>query len=633
MTFKIYSCLVVFRIANVFLIQSQFDPDEYWQNLEPAYCHVFGNNDPASSSSQSSCPGLTWEWKQRRSQQDMVIASNNGEHWSRPFKDLFLLGLESPVRSYASILPTLIFYAIIKKYRLDSSWMVSRGPVFVNAICVAALTDYTVWYMSRWMRPTRKMEHHQQKKQQHSNDCNDTTFWCIYCSVTSWFNAYALIRTYSNSIETAIFSLSLALVSPLLLPTNQTPKYSSTMTTVRAWIAFFIGGICVSIRFSSLTAYIPMGIILAWDNDKNKTIKAALLYLFGICALPGFLGFASTLLLDKAMYGFWAIPVLGNFHFNVIQGNGSLYGTHPFHWYVTSGIPALTGLLLPVLIYDGLATWDRARRNLWTIVVSYVVIHSLSEHKEFRFLLPILPIFCLICGARIQNMTIGFKPSHIKQVIILFAAINLIPILYLGLFHQRAPIDINRAIINAVTAQRSKYENHVEPPVDIQVHYLMGCHSTPLLSHLHYPRTKFLPWFLDCSPTCRASLTVNCESDDFAKDPGGFMKKAYNLECSEIDVHGICAVDGDSNLIRNRSIPDYIVSNSNDLSEMRAQLELLGMKEIGRFIMGVNGVKVGAILTVGAESFINTSFTKVGFFNDSFTVSLEEMILFQKTYL
>ena len=322
--------------------------------------------------------------------------------------------------------------------------------------------------------------------------------------------------------------------------------------------------------------------------------------------------------------------VLFCYHF---QGNGSLYGTHPFHWYVTSGIPALTGLLLPVLLYDGIATWDRARRNLWTIVVSYVVIHSLSEHKEFRFLLPILPIFCLICGARIQNMTIGFKPSHIKQVIILFAAINLIPILYLGLFHQRAPIDINRAIINAVTAQRSKYENHVEPPVDIQVHYLMGCHSTPLLSHLHYPRTKFLPWFLDCSPTCRASLTVNCESDDFAKDPGGFMKKAYNLECSEIDVHGICAVDGDSNLIRNRSIPDYIVSNSNDLSEMRAQLELLGMKEIGRFIMGVNGVKVGAILTVGAESFINTSFTKVGFFNDSFTVSLEEMILFQKTYL
>ena len=95
----------------------------------------------------------------------------------------------------------------------------------------------------------------------------------------------------------------------VFLSTNQ-----STTTTIRAWIAFFLGGICVSIRFTCLTAYIPMGIILALDN--NNTIA----YLFGICALPGLLGFVSTLLLDKVMYGFWAIPVLGNFHFNVIQG-------------------------------------------------------------------------------------------------------------------------------------------------------------------------------------------------------------------------------------------------------------------------------------------------------------------------
>ena len=97
----------------------------------------------------------------------------------------------------------------------------------------------------------------------------------------------------------------------VFLSTNQ-----STTTTIRAWIAFFLGGICVSIRFTCLTAYIPMGIILALDNNNNNTIA----YLFGMCALPGFLGFVSTLLLDKVMYGFWAIPVLGNFHFNVIQG-------------------------------------------------------------------------------------------------------------------------------------------------------------------------------------------------------------------------------------------------------------------------------------------------------------------------
>ncbi len=57
-----------------------------------------------------------------------------------------------------------------------------------------------------------------------------------------------------------------------------------------------------------------MGIILARQTNSIFT------YLFMICGLAGFLGFLSTVLLDRAMFGVWAIPVLGNFHFNVIQG-------------------------------------------------------------------------------------------------------------------------------------------------------------------------------------------------------------------------------------------------------------------------------------------------------------------------
>ena len=57
-----------------------------------------------------------------------------------------------------------------------------------------------------------------------------------------------------------------------------------------------------------------MGIILACQT------KSIIRYLFLICGLAGFLGFLSTVLLDRVMFGVWAIPVLGNFHFNVIQG-------------------------------------------------------------------------------------------------------------------------------------------------------------------------------------------------------------------------------------------------------------------------------------------------------------------------
>jgi phosphatidylinositol glycan class B len=175
----VFLCCCIFRIVNLFLVQSQFDPDEYWQGLEPAYCQVFG-----------SCDGLTWEWK-RRSQISNI----------QSVKDFIVHGLEGPVRSYVSIVPTMLFYYVVKYAGIDSTWMISRGPLFINAILVAAPTDWSVWYMAKWMSGEGREK--------------DTRLWYLYASLTSWFNAYALVRTYSNSLETCFLAIGLCLVSPV----------------------------------------------------------------------------------------------------------------------------------------------------------------------------------------------------------------------------------------------------------------------------------------------------------------------------------------------------------------------------------------------------------------------------------
>jgi hypothetical protein len=113
--------------------------------------------------------------------------------------------LEGPVRSYASALPTYLFYKLIKNWELDTAWMVSKGPALLNAVIVAAPTDWAVWYMSRWIRPSARIQG------------SSLPWWCLFCSLVSWFNAYALVRTYSNSVETVLLALSLALVSPVRL--------------------------------------------------------------------------------------------------------------------------------------------------------------------------------------------------------------------------------------------------------------------------------------------------------------------------------------------------------------------------------------------------------------------------------
>lgn len=204
---KFFLYFAAFRIANVFLIQSQFDPDEYWQNLEPSYCRVFGEDEIFDEG--PSCPGLTWEWKRR---QEPTGSSDTNDYLPQSFIDVLTFGLEGPVRSFASIVPTLIFYAAIKRFRLDSSWMVSRGPLIVNAVLVAALTDWCVWYSSRWMRCTKKGTSDSDPKGESSHSI---VFYCVYCSLSSWFNAYALVRTYSNCLETALLAVSFALVSPV----------------------------------------------------------------------------------------------------------------------------------------------------------------------------------------------------------------------------------------------------------------------------------------------------------------------------------------------------------------------------------------------------------------------------------
>jgi phosphatidylinositol glycan class B len=116
-------------------------------------------------------------------------------------QDLITLGLEGPVRSYTSILPTLAFYQLVKYLGIDSTWMISKGPVLLNAILVAAPTDWAVWYMARWIPQERRSRG------------GSLAWWSAYCSLTSWFNGYALVRTYSNSFETALLAISVALVS------------------------------------------------------------------------------------------------------------------------------------------------------------------------------------------------------------------------------------------------------------------------------------------------------------------------------------------------------------------------------------------------------------------------------------
>ncbi len=224
-------------------------------------------------------------------------------------------------------------------------------------------------------------------------------------------------------------------------------------------------------------------------------------------------------------------------------------------------------------------------------------------------MLPILPLFCLLCGDRVRAFA---EVSVMRRQLLVFGVLaNLGVVTYLGLLHQRGPIEVNRRIVELV-----KHE-----PQSYSIHYLMGCHSTPLLSHLHSPPVHFEPWTLDCSPSCRADPNIQCESERFVRDPGKFMEDTY-FHCSDFE-EGFCVTD------LRIFYPDFLVANAGDLSDMQSRIATMGMKEVGRFVNGINGIRIASFFAIGSEGCSDKMTSTVNFLAGRIVLCLDEIVLFE----
>ena len=743
---RVFFFLCVFRLLNTLLVQTFFDPDEYFQTLEPSYCYVFGNhhhnNTDGKEEEWEECPGLTWEWKRRP---PTFVSSNEGNEvgeineWVKAFVERSLWG---PARAHLSIVPTWLFYHLLRILVLPSSltvnsttlttittstWWVARGPMLLNAIIIAAPTDYAVWYSAQWLGPLSSSS---------SSRIHALSKWCLFASLISWFGAFTLVRTFANSQETALIMMSVALVSPELIGGGQqqqqyhSPPHDHHHTLSasfgrRTSVAFLLGGLAVSIRFTALAIYIPMGLLLALhrlDADDVSLLSRIYFVLLYPCAICGALGIGLGMVVDRYFYGFWTLPILGNFHFNVVLDYADLYGSHDWHWYVTVALPVVTGLLLPFAIWDlkntifqlfvpkrkqeavkdsAAATGEHRSRcynnnNLWVLVLSYLIVLSFNAHKEFRYVFPILPLVCLIVGPYLATFCTGIDHHHrmdddnddgdrshrqghySRCKMLLYCGIlvipNLIALLYLGLFHQRGPIAVNQWLVQdtvnrlvqsmpvatipttrSVAGATETVDTQRVNTTTVQIHYFTGeCHSTPLHSHLHVPPPlRFFTRTLDCSPSCRANPNVECETDQFQRNPVEFLAMLDELHNNNNNDESVVAKErledveeectlGDQTcrtvqqqqeeqqqdkvpLVPHMtsSMVDYVVT----MSSYVTLFESRGLQEVIRFPQNINGANILGV-KLGNDFLRPNIYRHLVIIPNWLEVSLDEMVVF-----
>ena len=163
--------------------------------------------------------------------------------------------------------------------------------------------------------------------------------------------------------------------------------------TRRARIAGALAASAVFFRYQN--GIVVVGLLALLFAQKRKTDAIQ----FGVvAAIVGLLGGA----LDWITWGRPFHAFIEYLQFNLVEGKASKWGTSAPGFYLdvawTSTGPALA--LIPL----GLAAiWTRAR-GLVLISIAYVVAHSLIPHKEYRFLMPIMPLVMGLAGAGLARI-------------------------------------------------------------------------------------------------------------------------------------------------------------------------------------------------------------------------------------
>ncbi|KAK0646668.1 glycosyltransferase family 22 protein [Cercophora newfieldiana] len=484
----ILSVLLVFRFINALCVRTFFQPDEYFQALEPAWSIAFGADSGA---------WLTWEW----------------QHQLRSSLHPLIFG--AVYKAAYSLMTWLQFFAPFK------AGILVALPGLVQSV-FAALGDFYTWRLASEI---------------YGIDSNVpwTALWMTVLNPWQW---YCSTRTFSNSLETTLTIAALyywpwELLKDAKVDKGEPLRSSSSLNSLRA--SLFLAAIAVLLRPTNLLIWLGVLIftVLRFTLDGASAIQPAVLFKLGreivICGLAA-LGI--SVVSDRLYFGFWAFPPYKWLYFNISQSLAVFYGKMPWHYYLVQGIPLLTTTFLPFALIGlyktslsfshyspsktGLTTLQsNILRTLSSTLLLMIATLSVISHKEVRFIYPLLPILHILAASYTLNFFAvpsaastppgagGSVTLRHKLFLANLLSINLLLAGYLSLFHQPAPLsvlnflrsDFERLHPDSLSLSLDEQPNtntggqkqQQQQQQELFALFLTPCHSTPWRSHLVYP--------------------------------------------------------------------------------------------------------------------------------------------------
>lgn len=543
----VLTLLVVFRFLNAIILRTFFQPDEYFQALEPAWNIAFGDQSGA---------WLTWEWQhQLRSSIHPAIfgVAYKAAHWI--LSAIFPPALETAA---LEILPKLI------------------QSVF------AALGDFFTWRLATSI----------------FGDESNIPWTALWMTVLNPWQWYCSTRTFSNSLETTLTIAALYYWPWDLLQdaksNKQEPlKAKGNLGSLR--ISLILAAVAVLLRPTNLLIWLGV-LTLAVTRltlDGESPIKpSTIIVLAREIIVCGSAVLAVSLVSDRLYFGFWTFPPYKWLYFNISQSLAVFYGHMPWHYYLSQGIPLLTTTFLPFALV-GLCKATSSSKTLTAfqsnilktlsfVVLSMVGTLSVISHKEVRFIYPLLPILHTLAAPYVfkfftvpasnttttpaATSTIAAGPVTLRHKISLanLLSINLILATYLSIFHQPAAISVTSFLrteferIHPDSLSLDSFpSNKPTPKQELFALFLTPCHSTPWRSHLAYPALRARA--LTCEPPLHTQ-PGSVERRDYKDEADRFYLSdsdgGYGVDFLREEMWGGDFVSGSGS---GEEIPRYIV--------------------------------------------------------------------------
>lgn len=278
---KIFVIAVIFRGINAFILRTYYNPDEYWQGPEVAHDMAFGYGHK------------TWEWQPT-----------------------------ARIRGYFHPAIFAFLFRILAFFGLDSRNIIACAPYLFQSIGVA-VADLFVYRLTKRLFNTTAAK------------------WALFAHFSNWFIFYAMIRTFSNSIEAI-----LTIVAFYYWPWIERPKIIPIPICKRLHltgrqISLLLAASAFCIRPPNVIVWIPLGLQhLYYTHDRFQYLSREVIPI-------AILVITLTLFLDSYFYGVWTFVPYNFICFNVISGGSELYGINPWHYYFIEASFAMLGTFYP----------------------------------------------------------------------------------------------------------------------------------------------------------------------------------------------------------------------------------------------------------------------------------------------